>query len=69
MYAIRTIFAATIAVMAARVELPGMRKGQRSCGERTIACKRHTIPHVFLRRKIGCNRNDTKGQTEDDELE
>ena len=31
--------------------------------------QRHTIPYVSLRRKIGCNRNDTKGQTEDDELE
>lgn len=68
MYATRTIFAATIAVMAAKVELPGREKTLGIMQVETMQRER-TTPYVFLRCEVGCNWDDTERQAENYELE
>ena len=69
MYATRTTFAATTAVMAAKVELPGMECKLRSLSRKGgKICERRTIPYVLLRGEIRCNWDDTERETEDNEL-
>jgi len=69
MYATRTTFAATTAVMAAKVESPRMQRVRRGRVIRVDDLQRRTIPYVLLRCEIRSNRDDTERQTEDDELE
>ena len=69
MYATRTTFAATTAVMAAKVESPRMQRVRRGRVIRVDDLQRRTIPYVLLRCEIRSNRDDAERQTEDDELE
>lgn len=69
MYANRTTFAATTAVMAAKVELPRMQRVRRGRVIRVGDLQGRTIPYVLLRCEIRSNRDDGERQTEDDELE
>jgi len=74
MYATRTTFAATTAVMAAKVELPMDAKQVRreTRGGRSACAKTHdarTVPYVLLRCEIRRDWDDAEGETEDDKLE
>jgi len=69
MYATRTTFAATTAVMAAKVESPRKQRVRRGRVAGVDGTRRRTFPYVFLRCEIRCNGEDTERQTKDDELE
>lgn len=69
MYATRTTFAATTAVMAAKVELPmnvnASRSGEREAeGWKVRARRRRTVPYVLLRCEVRCDWDDTERETE-----
>lgn len=73
MYATRTTFAATTAVIAAKVELPmNASRSEERRGvevERARHAPRRTVPYVLLRCEIRRDRDDTEGETEEDKLE
>jgi hypothetical protein len=69
MYATRTTFATTTAVIAAKVESSRKRRVRKVRVVGVNGTRRHTIPYVLLRREIRCNWEDTERQTKGDELE
>jgi hypothetical protein len=69
MYATKTTFAATTAVMAAKVESPRKQRVRRRRVVGANGTRRRTFPYELSRCEIGCNREDTERQTKDDELE